>query len=238
MVHIHARDMEVDYPVFAAGNRSLKKALWRSATGGAVERGKDDGLVIVKALRALNFDIKKGDRVGLYGHNGAGKSTLLRVLAGGCEPLRGTLDIQGSIASMLSISLGMDNEATGYENILLRATLMGLSRKEIEDVTPEIAEFSELGGYLNMPIRTYSSGMAMRLAFAVSTTIKADIILMDEWLSVGDESFFQKAKDRLKKMLDSAHILILASHDKNLIRAQCNRLFHMEQGQITQMEDL
>lgn len=238
MVHIHARDMEVDYPVFAAGNRSLKKALWRATTGAALEKGKDDGVVIVKALRSLNFDIKKGDRIGLYGHNGAGKSTLLRVLAGGCEPIRGTLDIQGSIASMLSISLGMDNEATGYENILLRATLMGLSRKEIEELTPEIAEFSELGGYLNMPMRTYSSGMAMRLAFAISTTVKADIILMDEWLSVGDERFFEKAKERLKKMLDSAHILVLASHDKNLLRAQCNRIFYMDQGQITHTEEL
>ena len=153
--------------------------------------------VVVKALNDVSFELREGDRVGIVGHNGSGKSTLLRVLAGAYEPVSGTIEVQGQVASMLNITLGLDYEATGYENIFLRGVIMGYTPKEIEPLVDEIVAFSELGDYIDMPMRTYSSGMSVRLAFAVSTCVKADILLMDEWLSVGDEGFKVKARERL-----------------------------------------
>lgn len=237
MTYIRAENLSIEFPIYSGGSRSLKNAVLRATTGGVLQRDAADR-VFVRALLNLNFEMKEGDRIGLVGHNGSGKTTLLRVLAGGYEPARGSLTLRGSIASMLSIALGMESEATGYENILVRGTLMGLSVRQIRELTPAIEEFSELGGYLDMPLRTYSSGMYMRLAFAISTCLKADIILMDEWLSIGDEAFSKKAQGRLQAMLDNAKILVLASHDKNLVRSNCNKIFHLEHGELVQIEKI
>jgi lipopolysaccharide transport system ATP-binding protein len=186
----------------------------------------------------VSFEFKEGDRIGLSGHNGSGKSTLLRVLAGVYEPVAGTITVRGQVASMLSITIGMDNEATGFENIYIRGAIMGLTRKQITPLIDEIAEFSELGDYLEMPIRTYSSGMYMRLAFAVSTSIPADIILMDEWLSVGDASFAEKAQERLERMLKQARILVLASHNEELLHRSCNKILRLNHGSIEKFESV
>ncbi len=237
MAHINAKNLIVDFPIYGAASRSLKNVVLHSATGGSLAKDASDR-VVVRALNDLSFEIREGDRVGLLGHNGSGKSTLLRVLAGGYEPVSGTLDMEGSVASMLSISLGMEGEATGYENIIMICTLMGLEPSKIDELMPEITEFTELGEYLSMPLRTYSSGMHMRIPFAVATAVKADIVLMDEWLSVGDESFSKKAQTRLKEMLDSAKILVLASHDKALLENNCNRIFHLEHGSLIQVDTL
>jgi len=137
---------------------------------------------------------------------------------------------------MLSIWLGMDTEATGYENIFLRAAVMGLRPSEITPLIDEICDFSELGDYIYMPLRTYSSGMAMRLAFAISTSIRADIVLMDEWLSVGDANFSQKAQERLTRLVDQAKILVLASHDDKLVRRNCNKILRLDHGEIVALE--
>jgi lipopolysaccharide transport system ATP-binding protein len=144
----------------------------------------------------------------------------------------GSIEVVGNIGSMLSITLGMDPEATGYENIFLRGAIMGLKRKEIAPLTDEICEFSELGDYINVPMRTYSSGMSMRLAFAISTSMKADIILMDEWLSAGDEAFSAKAQKRLSELVDQAKILVLASHSPEILKANCNKIVRLEHGRI------
>jgi lipopolysaccharide transport system ATP-binding protein len=139
---------------------------------------------------------------------------------------------------MLSVNVGMDREATGYENIFLRAAILGLRPREVAPLVPEICEFSELGGYIDMPVRTYSSGMSMRLAFAISTCISADIILMDEWLSVGDPPFREKAQLRLRQLMDQTKILVLASNDERFIGDNCNRIMRLSHGKITNLEDI
>jgi lipopolysaccharide transport system ATP-binding protein len=231
MSRIVADRIVVDFPIYGGKSRSLKHQFIRAATGGAFAKDAADR-VVVRALDNVTFDWKEGDRVGLIGHNGSGKTTLLRVIAGIYEPVAGELAVQGRVVSMLSINLGMDPEASGHENIFLRGVTMGLSRKQIEAIVDDVCEFSELGDYIEMPMRTYSSGMAMRLAFAISTSVKADIILMDEWLSVGDAGFAEKAQRRLKGLLDQAKILVLASHSREVIQANCSVVVQLEHGKL------
>ena len=231
MARVRAEDVVVDFPIYGSKSRSLKNTFIRAATGGALAADAADR-VVVRALDGLNFDILEGDRVGIMGHNGSGKTTLLRVIAGAYEPVRGSVEITGRVASMLSIMIGVDWEATGYENIYLRAALMGIRPRDVAPMVDEICEFSELGDYIEMPLRTYSSGMVMRLAFAISTCVSTDIILMDEWLSVGDLAFREKAQQRLRRMLDRAKILVLASHDERLIRDNCNRILRLDHGRL------
>lgn len=235
MSFIRANNLSISFPVYTTASRSFKNAVVSATTGGKICSSHAD-CVVVNAVDSLNLTIEEGERVGLVGHNGSGKTTLLRVLAGAYEPTAGTLEIQGRIASFLDISLGVDQEASGYDNILVRGILMGLSRKEILKKTPEIAEFTGLGDYLDMPVRTYSSGMLMRLAFAVSTAVHADIILMDEWLSVGDAEFQKRAQERLKTMVDQAAILVIASHSPDTIESVCNRVICLEAGKIVSDE--
>ena len=231
MARIIADGIVVEFPIYGGKSRSLKSTFMRTATGGLLARDAADRIV-VRALDHCSFELSPGDRVGLLGHNGSGKTTLLRVLAGVYEPAYGSISISGTVASMLSITLGMDTEATGRENIYLRGAIMGMKPSEIDALVDQICEFSELGDYIEMPVRTYSSGMAMRLAFAVSTSVAADIILMDEWLSVGDTSFAKRAQDRLHGLIEQAKILVIASHDENLIRDNCNRVLRLEHGRL------
>lgn len=235
MAHIIARDVHIIFPIYGAGSRSLKKTMVRAATGGLIARDAADH-VVVRALNGVSFELRDGDRVGLVGHNGSGKSTLLRALVGAYEPALGTISVEGRIASMLNIWLGIDLEATGHENIFLRGLVMGFRPREIEPLVDEIIEFSELGDYIHMPMRTYSSGMAMRLAFSISTCVSADILLMDEWLSVGDHDFSEKAKARLAALVQGAKIMVLASHDESLIRTNCNKIMHLSHGELTSIE--
>lgn len=238
MAHIKAEDVTVEFPIYdGVKSRSLKKRFIHAATGGLVARDVSER-VVIRALDKVSFELKDGDRLGLVGHNGSGKSTLLRTIAGAYEPVGGTMEVNGRIASMLSITLGMDLEATGYENIFLRATVMGFKPREIAPLVDQIAEFSDLGEYINMPLRTYSSGMSMRLAFAISTSVDADIVLMDEWLSAGDAAFAEKAHQRLTCMINKAKILVLASHDENLLRNNCNRIMRLEHGRIAQLQHI
>ena len=190
-------------------------------TGGEIGRNVSNQ-VSVTALRDLSLNLKSGDRLGVMGPNGAGKSTLLRVIAGIYEPTSGSIEVKGRIASLIDISLGMELEASGFENIRMRGVMMGLSLKQIKSLEEEIADFTELGPYLNMPIRSYSTGMHMRLGFAVSTAVPADILLMDEWLSVGDEAFKIKAEKRLEDYVNKSSILVLASHSKETIEKLTN----------------
>ena len=192
--------------------------------------------VLVRALDNLNFEFHEGDRVGLVGHNGSGKSTLLQVLAGIYEPAAGELLVNGKITSMLGITLGMDADVTGLENIYIRGRLMGLTRGKIDTMVDEIANFAGIGDYLHLPMRTYSSGMSMRLAFAIATSVEADIILMDEWLSVGDADFVSKAKERLTDLVGKARLVVIASHDHAMIAEQCNIILRLEHGKIVSTE--
>ena len=237
MSHVVARNVVVDFPIYGTKSRSLKSTMFRAATGGLVAKDAEKR-VVVRALNNVCFEFREGDRVGIVGHNGSGKTTLLRVLAGAYEPVSGTIDVSGRVASMLSITVGMDMEATGYENIFLRTAIMGFTPKSVGPLVDDIVDFSELGDYIHMPIRTYSSGMVMRLAFAISTSVSADIILMDEWLSAGDAAFAQKAHGRLTAILNEAKILVLASHNEQLIKENCNKIMHLDHGELLGIESL
>jgi lipopolysaccharide transport system ATP-binding protein len=232
MAELKGKNITVDFPIYGNGTRSLKKSIVNAASGGYFAHDVSEKLVI-RALDDISFHFVPGDRVGLFGHNGAGKSTLLRVMAGIYEPTSGSLLSKGRIAAMLSITLGMDLEATGMDNIFTRGYVMGIKPKMMSSLVEEITEFSGLGDYLHLPYRTYSSGMAMRLAFSISTCIRADIILMDEWLSVGDAEFVDKAKAKLDMMISEAKILVLASHSIELLKSQCNKIFEINHGKMT-----
>lgn len=233
--HINAHDLSVEFPIYDNSHRSLKKKVLNLTTGGRI--GSDAGKhPVVKALDGLNFEICRGERIGLVGHNGSGKTTLLRVLSGVYAPVRGQLKVRGKIASLLDVSMGLDPDATGFENIYLRGIMDGVKPALIRDKIDEIADFTDLGEYLNLPVRTYSSGMMLRLAFAISTSVEADILIMDEWLSVGDAEFSAKAAIRLDALVDNAAILVIASHDSDLIARICTRKIHLEHGQILEDE--
>ena len=227
----------MDFPIYSGtGNRSFKKVLMNAATGGIFAKDAAEH-VVVRALDNISFEFHEGDRIGLIGHNGSGKSTLLRVLTGIYEPIQGELKVHGRVTSMLSITLGMDMEATGLENIYMRGHVMGLHVKQIDSLVDDIAEFSGIGDYLHLPMRTYSSGMSMRLAFAISTCVDAEIILMDEWLSVGDAEFIHKAQERMNGFVKNARIVVIASHNHALIKEQCNKIIKLEHGKIVSFEE-
>jgi lipopolysaccharide transport system ATP-binding protein len=233
MARIAAEDVVVEFPIYANIHRSLKAAMLNATTGGRVARDSGNR-VTVRALDGVSFDIREGDRIGLIGHNGSGKTTLLRALSGIYEPVSGVLDVQGRVSSLIDLQLGLDQDGSGYENIMLRGVLAGLRPREIRRKMEEIAEFTELSDYLEMPVRTYSSGMLLRLGFAVCTGVDADILLMDEWLSVGDAEFSKKAALRLEKLVDQTPILVLASHSPELIHKVCNRIFRLEHGSLVE----
>lgn len=231
MSSIHAQNIVIDFPIYEPKSRSLKNTIMHAATGGIIETNAVNR-VVIRALDNISFEFYEGDRIGLIGHNGSGKSTLLRMLAGIYEPVKGCLEVNGRVTSMISITMGMDINATGFDNVYLRGYIMGLGKKQIEALVDDVVEFSGLGDYMHLPVRTYSSGMFMRLAFSIATHADADIILMDEWLSAGDIDFVEKAKIRLNKIVDSAKIVVLASHNHALIKDQCNRVIHLEKGKI------
>jgi lipopolysaccharide transport system ATP-binding protein len=228
--------VSVDYPIFGADAASLKTTLTSAATGGRI--GRDTGVTVVEALRDISFELRDGDRLGLVGHNGAGKSTLLQTLAGVYPPTRGRYSREGSLASLVNPMLGIEREATGYENIMIRGLVLGLGRRTIRELTPSIAEFSGLGDYLHIPVHTYSTGMMMRLAFAITTCVRADILLMDEWLSVGDVEFRRVAEERIREMVSQSGILVIASHSADLIARECNRVIELSHGAVVRDEQL
>ena len=221
----------VDFPVYNAASLSLKNRLLSSVTGGAIDR-EHDGLVVVRGLQDINLKISAGERVGLVGHNGAGKTTMLRVLSGIYQPTQGEARIRGECVSLIDISLGIDPEATGRENIRLRSAMLGFTPDQTRKCMDEIIEFSGLGNFIEMPFRTYSSGMQLRLAFAVSTTVNPQILIMDEWLSTGDENFRERAEQRMRRVVDTTDILILASHSRQLLLENCTRVIWLEHGKI------
>lgn len=231
MSNINLKNVSVEIPVYNSQGRSLKKNIMGIATGGKIGL-TESGKTVVKSLANINLNIRDNDRVGLLGHNGAGKSTLLRVLGGVYTPSSGEAEINGKVGSLIDISLGIDSEATGLENIFLRGALLGIPKKKIEQELENIIEFSELGDFINMPVRTYSTGMHMRLAFAVSTMITPDILLMDEWLSVGDQGFQSKAEKKLSELVNRSNILVIATHSRELVERCCDRAIWLEHGNI------
>jgi ABC-type polysaccharide/polyol phosphate transport system ATPase subunit len=234
MAHISLEDVTIEFPIYNARGRRLTGELFRRAVGGKI-RSDQGSYVSVIALRDISLTLGDGDRLGLVGRNGAGKSTLLRVLAGIYEPLSGRTWIDGTVASLTDITMGMDLELSGYENIVLRGVFLGLQVKQAKQLIPEIEAFTELGEFLSLPLRTYSSGMLLRLAFAVTTAVVPEILIMDEMIGAGDAAFVEKAKTRLNQMITQSRILVIASHDSEIIRRFCNRAALMDAGRITSL---
>lgn len=231
MARIQIDHVSVQFPIYNADTRSIKKRLMHMTTGGQIARDAGNR-VCVEALTDVTLMFEHGDRVALIGHNGAGKTTLLRVLAGIYEPIHGAVYREGRAVPLFDMALGMNPEATGFENIRLRGRFLGLDVKQIRLRMEEIVEFTELGDYLAMPVRTYSTGMMLRLAFAISTSIEPEIMLMDEWIGVGDAAFLAKASQRLNDFIGRAGILVVASHSTALLEANCNKGVLMHAGKV------
>jgi len=228
---IDLNNASVTFPVFSGRDLSLKNAILNRTIRTNL-RSDQQGLVLVSALTEVTTSIIAGERIGLIGHNGSGKSSLLRLLSRIYTPTAGSAHIKGTVASLLNVSLGLDQELTGRENLTFRLTLLGLKGDALDTLAEEIVEFSGLGAFIDLPIRTYSTGMLTRLAFGVSTAVPAQILLLDEWLSTGDEEFSAAANARLHALVDSTEILVLASHSKELIKSNCERVIWMENSRV------
>jgi lipopolysaccharide transport system ATP-binding protein len=227
---IDVTDVSVFFPLYHGSSRSLKKTVMAAASG---RMGQDrQSRVVVEALRHITFSLSSGDRLGLIGMNGAGKTTLLRTLAGIYEPVIGRLRVQGVLSTMLDTGLGMNAELTGRENIQLRGLYSGLHRTELPRLEEDVAAFSELGDFMDLPMRTYSAGMTVRLSFALATAIRPQILLMDEWFLAGDAEFLEKAQARLESVVRGAEILVLSTHLMPVVRQWCTRVLWLDQGRI------
>ena len=223
-------NVSLDFPLYHGNARSLKKTVFNTMTGRVAADNRSR--VVVQALRGISFHLSPGDRLGLVGYNGAGKTTLLRTLAGIYEPQVGHVRIQGILNALLDPNLGMNMELTGRENIMLRGLYSGLGQAAIQSLADDVAEFADLGDFLELPLRIYSSGMVVRLGFALATAIRPQVLLMDEWFLAGDANFLEKARSRLEDMVRGAEILVLSTHMPAIIHEWCSRVIWLDQGRI------
>ncbi len=230
MSSIILEKIDLNYPLLGAYTRSLKTSVFNILSRRA--QSKPERITYIDALKEISFELRDGDRLGLIGNNGAGKSTLLKVLAGIYHPSNGKIHLDGDISPLLGINVGMNPYSTGYENIQLKCLLHGFNSKKIKEVVREIEEFTELGHFLSMPIKTYSSGMNLRLAFGIATTMVPEILLIDEVVGVGDARFLEKAQARLNKLISDSKILVLSSHSNEIIKKFCNKILWLEKGHI------
>ena len=228
---IEVQNLTVNLPILSVNARSLRKTVMNLSTGGRLLRDSRDK-IHVQALSGVSFDLAAGDRLGVIGHNGSGKSTLLRTLGKIYRPSSGLVVINGKVATILDPAAGLNFEITGRENIGLLGRFHGLGKKEIEAALEDIADFTGLGDFLNVPIKTYSQGMIARLAFSVGTQWRPEVVLMDEWIAVADENFKTAALERLTNFVSSARAVVLASHDYILLRRLCNKVLILEHGAV------
>ncbi|HWT10857.1 MAG TPA: ABC transporter ATP-binding protein [Roseomonas sp.] len=231
MAAIDAQGLAIEFPLYHHNARSLKQRILASSR--LRLKQDSDNRVVVAALRDLTFSIGKGDRVALVGPNGAGKTTLLRTIAGVYEPVAGKLRVEGEIGSLIDPAAGMDQLLTGRENVVLRALFRGMTEAQGRALADEVASFAGLGDFLDVPIRGYSAGMNVRLAFAMATAMTPDILLMDEWFLAGDAEFMTRAEERLSRLVVGADILMIATHDMSIVRKWCTRAIRLEGGRIT-----
>ena len=225
---ITVKNLYISFPLYHENMRNLRKVT-NIFLSGRLSEDKHKK-IYVQSLRDISFSIKGGERVGLIGTNGAGKTTLLRTMSGIYEPVSGHLRIEGHISSLLDPSVGMNPELTGRENIRLRCYIDGVPHKQMNEIEEKVIEFSELGPYIDLPVKTYSSGMNLRLGFGLITAIDPQILLMDEWFMTGDEGFMLKATHRLENIVKKSQILIISTHSPQILIKWCNRIIWLEQG--------
>lgn len=251
MLSIKAEDVHVEFPIYDHHSRSLRHSLGLGViaeglnrftsrnlnVGGQIGQNRK-GKVVIKALDGVSFSIKEGERVALLGHNGSGKTTLLRAMAGIYEPVSGDIHTSGRVIPLFDLQLGMDHDATGLENIWRRGKMLNMTTAQIENALDDVAAFTELGDYLHMPIRTYSQGMMVRLAFGISTAIAPDILILDEMIGAGDAGFLDRANQRLKSFISQTGILVIASHSNEVLRKWCNKGMLLEHGKMLAFGDL
>ena len=232
MAAVALKNVTVQIPIYDVGGSSLRKVILSKTVGGRFEQSGSH--LVVDALKDVSFEAHDGDRIALVGNNGSGKSTLLRVLSDVYPATAGTVQVVGEVSPMFDAMLGMSMDATGMENIWICGRLWGLSQTQIKDSLDDISEFTELGDYLNVPVRTYSTGMMLRLAFAIATVRDPEILLLDEVVGVGDSSFFEKAFNRLQGIIRRSQILFLASHADDILRKVCNKAIWLDHGKLVQ----
>lgn len=230
MSSITLKNVSLSYPTYAVKSRSIKSVALDALVGGRLKKEKKS--VYVDAINNMSLSLKDGDRLGIIGHNGAGKSTLLKMLAGVYIPQSGTVDVQGDVSALLDVNLGMQPDLSGYDNIKLRAKLMNYPADRYAELVADIEEFTEMGDYLQFPVKTYSSGMLLRLSFGLSTAIAPDILLIDEVIGAGDNHFIEKAKARLAQFIHQSKILVLSSHSMDIVKEFCTRVIWMSKGQV------
>jgi ABC-type polysaccharide/polyol phosphate transport system ATPase subunit len=227
MSTINVKNLSVMFRIYHDRSPSIK-----STFSGLFNRNAPPSFSDFSAVNSVSFDINAGDRVGIIGHNGAGKSTLLKALCRVYEPTKGEILVNGRIAPLLEIGAGFHPEFTGRENIYLNGSILGYSRQKLKDIEPEVINFSELEEFIDTPVKYYSTGMYMRLAFSLATAMQPDILVLDEIFAGGDAAFMAKAKTRMNSLIDKANIMIMVSHDDTLIKAHCNRVLWMDHGRL------
>ncbi len=236
MVSVSLSNVSLDIPIYDVGASSLRKMVLSKTVGGRFAEAGNH--INVHALKKVSFEAKDGDRIALVGTNGSGKSTLLRVMSHVYTATSGTVSINGQVSPMFDATLGMTMDATGYENIRICGRLWGLSSSQIEGSIEDIVNFTELGDYLDVPVRTYSTGMMLRLAFAIATVRDPEILLLDETIGVGDAAFFEKAFSRLKGVIARSRIIFVASHADGILRLLCNKAIWLHQGELVEFGDI
>lgn len=189
------------------------------------------------ALKNIRFEVKRGEVLGIIGHNGAGKSTLLKVISGILKPTSGTVQVNGVVVPMLELGSGFDFDLTGRENIFLNGSILGYSEKFLKEKYDEIVEFSELGQFIDVPLRNYSSGMVMRLAFSIATVVQPDILIVDEILAVGDADFQEKSKKRMLELMGGGTTVLFVSHSLDQVREMCDKVIWLDHGQMKMIGD-
>jgi ABC-2 type transport system ATP-binding protein len=230
MSEIILENVNLDYPVYGSGPRFFAKRLVSLASAGMIH--VNERYSFIRSLDDVTLIVKAGDRLALIGGNGAGKSSLLKIISGIYHPTRGKITIKGKVTPILGFGFGLDDSASGYENIILGGVALGYSVNYMKAKTKEIEDFTELGDFLNMPIKTYSSGMRARLAFAITTSTGSEILVMDEGIGAGDNAFFNKAQKKLESFLGMASILVIASHSTDLLKRFCNKGVVMKHGKL------
>jgi len=224
----------LDFPIYDSESFSLRNKIASMSKSAFARMSSEDKVnKVVHGLEDINFTFNHGDKIALLGPNGSGKTTLLKLLSGIYTPTSGKILIEGNISCMIDIGFGFQGDATGYENIIYAGISRGLRKKDIEKIMPEIEDFSGLGEFLDMPLRTYSSGMQARLAFSSAIASAPDILLMDEFFSTGDIEFSKKSEDKIFEMMDASSILVFASHDLELLKKVCNKAVCLKHGQIS-----